>query len=499
MIRRCFVLAVLLGVLSGGFAVGEPASFYVQPDALTNGDGSAARPWRRLTDTAWKQIDRALSADDVAVFFCARGSTGRDVPIARTDDSPHRLTLDGMSRYKADEEAATWKENRTAHRHRITARYPIGTGRTKRNRVTVRGFHLVATCGQGVAYWGGDHVVVEHCVVTSREPEHGPGIIFGYAHHKGDKPGNGGCVDITIRHNTVHHVYGEGIYVGGVEGQNLPGHDGVLIEGNTIHDVAHTGGEGDAIDIKDANRNVVVRGNTVYMTEPGAARDGIVIGGAALVEGNFIYNFGRCGISLGTFWNGFPNRKGAVVRNNIIVNCGGSPRYTWDYGLILGGSRSGDQFSDALICNNTICGIRSDRPGQGTGIEIRREARGTRLWNNLVCDCAGPALNAGRGSLGEHGHNAFFSRTGGVLVQHGSRRYAAENMEGFEPDALTTDPLLIRPTPPFAPGGFAPKPGSPAIDAARPLPSFDHDFNGATRPAGRWDIGAVEAPPPPDR
>jgi len=111
--------------------------------------------------------------------------------------------------------------------------------------------------------------------------------------------------------------------------------------------------------------------------------------------------------------------------------------------LILNGGKSGDQFANASIYNNTICLIRTDRPGGGVGINISAFARNTELSNNLVYECAGAALSAGEGSLGRHDHNLFFSSQGGILVLHGRNRYTAANLKSFEPHSLAADPRLI--------------------------------------------------------
>lgn len=479
----------------------KASEFYVDPDFSGDADGSATRPWTRLQSGQWAIINNELAHGNVTVYFSAReaDSDSDDISpdgfvVARTDTSRNRLTLDGMSRYNTSDALPAWKDYQGRSRFCIRDRYPIGAGHVKRNDVTLRGFRLVATTGQGIAYWGGDRIVIEHCEVTADNPSHGPGIIFGYAAHRGGKPGNGGCKSISIRNNTVHGVFGEGIYVGGVEGQNLPAHDGVTIEGNTVYDVAVCGGEGDAIDIKDGNRNVVVRGNRLYMSEPMKGRDGIVVGGAALVEGNFVYNFGRAGISMGTYWNAFPNRSGAVVQNNVIVHCGGNRRYTWDYGIIVGGSKSGDQFVDTTIRHNTIASIQTDRPGGGIGLVVNQYARNTQLQNNLFYDCAGAALSIGEHSLGNHAHNLYYARgESKTLIQRGRDRFTAKDLGQFEPTSLSGDPLLVDVGRMTSAVNLALKPGSPAIDAGIAVPELTWDFRGAKRPQGAgWDIGAFE-------
>jgi hypothetical protein len=92
-----------------------PTEFYVDPDfAGPLQDGSASSPWTQLDSapqgTMWTAINGALASSDVAIYFSAREAT-RDanqistsgVNLARTAPSGHRLTLDGMSRYNADD------------------------------------------------------------------------------------------------------------------------------------------------------------------------------------------------------------------------------------------------------------------------------------------------------------------------------------------------------------------------------------------------------------
>ncbi|KPJ51845.1 MAG: hypothetical protein AMS16_07310 [Planctomycetes bacterium DG_58] len=516
--RLTAVLATWVLVCGAGGAYGQeraPAkAFYVDPDWQGERSGSAGSPWTRVDPRAWREIDRALAGSDVVVYFSARDADAdrnqlskQSITILRTDPSTHRVTLDGMSKYNADDASPKWLDNRGGTRHEIHHHYPVGAFRgQKRNYVTIRGFKTVAGYGrggQGVVYWGGDHVVIEHCEVTkSKDVKHGPGIIFGYAWNADGTAKNGGCVDLVIRNNVVHHTFGEGIYIGGSQDVNRPAHRDVLIEGNVVYDVAAYGGEGDAIDIKDGSSNVIVRGNTLYMTKPGAGRDGIAMSSGGIIEGNFIYNFGRDGITLGTYWNAHACRKGTVVRNNIIVNTGGNPNYSWDYGIKVGGGAgikpdhgSEDQYDDLAVYNNTVVGVRGDRKREGVGLDISRFATGAKVTNNLIVNSAFLNFLAGPDCLAEHDYNLFHSTTGGLVARYGSQTFTAETLKRFEPHSLSVDPKFVNPSVPYAPEGFRLHPTSPAVGAGVKIDTFDADFFGTKR-GGRWDIGAIQTKNP---
>ena len=266
-------VVVALGVLLVHLAPCPAAGvteFYVDPDWQGAVTGAADTPWQRLTDAAWTTINDALTMDDVTVFFSARESdsaedeaTESQVGILRTDPSSHRLTLDGMSKYNANDAQPQWLPHSGTNRFRVQHKYPLTTRNTpiKRNNVTVRGFKAVSVHGQGLYYWGGDNVVIEHIELTQVSPTHGPGMFFGYARARGDwedpcvpdSSHNGGCQNIMIRSNYIHDVFGEGLYVGGINEYGMPAntplhrinersHSNVVIEGNTVVNPGAWGG-----------------------------------------------------------------------------------------------------------------------------------------------------------------------------------------------------------------------------------------------------------------
>lgn len=500
------VVLGLVGLLGSQAQPVTPIRFYVDPDWTGQQIGAPETPWVRLTEAAWDTINAALADSAVTVYFSAREAdvdanetTTSPLSILRADQSEHRLTLDGMSQYNTDDQHPSWSEYDGDSRFHISADYPIGSGQgTKRSHVTIRGFDVVAGTGgrggQGIYYWGGDHVVIEECRITKHpDVAHGPGIIFGYAWQADGTPENGGCTDLLIRNNVVHNTYGEGIYIGGSHNVDRPAHRNVTVEGNTIYDVAVYGGEGDAIDIKDGSSNVVIRGNTLYMTEPGAARDGIAMSSGGLIEANFIYHFGRAGITLSTYWNAHPCRDGTVVRNNIILHTGGNPQYSWDHGIIVAGSDDGDQYTNIGIHNNTVYGVQADPGGSGSGLAIRRQAVGARVINNIVYGSAGLDFDAENGCLEQHDHNLYFTPgDGAVIARYGRESFTAGQLPQLEPHSLAEDPLFVSMEPPYSPDHFRLRPASPAIGAGVALDTFTTDFYGAER-GGVWDIGAVQS------
>src|SRR5207247_4714727 len=110
-----------------------------------------------------------------------------------------------------------------------------------------------------------------------------------------------------------------------------------------------------------------------------------------LVDSNFIYNIGGAGIWLGTYWNAYPTRNGTRVRNNIIVNCGGTSVFDRNLGLRVEGSAVGDNYSNIEINNNTIYKINSGA-GLVGGVHISNYVTGASFRNNIISEPSAEAL-----------------------------------------------------------------------------------------------------------
>ena len=462
----------LLLFTAAGATVGRAAEFFVDPDVAGTGqDGSAAKPWPRLDKAAWPVINRALAGDDVTVFFSARSATGEanqldatGVHIERTDPSTHRLTVDGQSRYNADDARPRWLPNAGAARMEIRCGYPLScyTPGTKQDYVTLRGFKAVAGVGgrggQALAYWGGSHVVIENCeFMHDPAASHGACVQFGYAWAEGGKKECGSCTDIVIRSNRIHDTFGEGIYFGGsgntkdpATGQVRPAHSHVVIEGNVIFNTGLYGGEGDCIDIKDGNADVTVRNNLCHDNQRGNA-DGISSLSPITAESNVVYNVKGHAIGCGTYWgSGFSD---VTLRHNLVFNNAKN-------GIYVSSDRD-KPVTRVLIENNTLCGNR----GAGLGIGVDKGGRMTELTvrDNIICQ-------NGQG-IGGYGR-ASYVMTGNIV--YGNKPDYASPFRAAEDPTLAGknmffDPLLANPGQPAGPDGtfFTADDGYAATAAAR--------------------------------
>src|SRR6185436_126 len=85
--------------------------------------------------------------------------------LYRYDTSSHRMTLDGMSRYNANDVNPSWSAYSGSSRFQISTGYPISTYdvAAPQSYVTIRGFRIISTGGQLLQYGrGGSHVVIEN-------------------------------------------------------------------------------------------------------------------------------------------------------------------------------------------------------------------------------------------------------------------------------------------------------------------------------------------------
>ncbi len=454
-----------------------PCDLFVDPDYLGPSDGSAARPWTQLrTASDWAPINAALPASDVRICFSAgeAGSEDDEVSVVplnnlRTDAGLHWVTFDGQSVKNVNDAAPDWRLHSGTSRHRIRHNNPFSTQNHQapyaaRGNWILRGFKLEGTGNQALFF---GHSV--NAIIEENELWHTPAATSGPGLHMHDADSHYSA-NIIIRRNYVHDLFGEGIYINGPkEGCNQPGGcgsvvelaaDGVQVLENIVQNAGRYGGEGDGIDIKDGLRNLVVRGNTVSQDTPGDGVDGIVTNSGGLFEGNFVFNTGSSGISLGIFYRLLPNRAGSIVRNNVVVNTGGNPSRGEDVGIRVRGAPDGDNYTNVALVNNTVVGVRDSGTNDGDGIVFSRHATGA-LHNNISFDHAGQGIDVEGGSPTQS-HN------------------------------LLTDAQLMETSPPYrADPNFRPRPGSPAIGAGVTLSGFAHDFAGATRTTP-WDIGAFK-------
>jgi hypothetical protein len=440
-------------------APGE-VEFYVDPDfAGSVQNGSAANPWTQLdsspTAATWTAINSALATNDVVVYFSAR-NVARDtnqvspfgVSLARTDNSNHRLTLDGMSRYNANDARPAWSPYEGSCRLEIQYGYPVSAylRGTNQDHVTIRGFKAVGGFGgrggQALVYWGGSHVLIENCeFMHDPAAKDGACVQFGYAWSEGGKRQNGGCTDITFRNNVIHDTFGEGLYVGGSgntrdpsTGKARPAHSHVVIDGNHIYNCGFRGAEGDCIDLKDGLSDVTIRNNICHHTRGGNAT-GISSLSPFTAEDNVIYSAAGHGLAFGTYWGSGLN--GVVIRRNLIFNNDKSGIYM--------SSDAGKPVTLTLIENNTIYGNH----GAGLAVGINRDGsiNGLRVLNNI--------FSHNSPGIGGYGHAAHVIRGNDF---HANRPdygwpFRVADDPTLAGQNLAFDPMFTNPDDPAGPDG----------------------------------------------
>ena len=133
---KSFLILLLTIFLFSVCGVMAAENYYVDPDYPgSNSDGSAQKPWIRLDQTTqWNVINNALNSSNVTVYFSAREankdacqSSTNQISILRTDNSTNRITLDGMSKYNANDTNPSWMDYTGSSRLQITGKYPITT------------------------------------------------------------------------------------------------------------------------------------------------------------------------------------------------------------------------------------------------------------------------------------------------------------------------------------------------------------------------------------
>jgi len=335
--RRIGIIASLVFVCSifflshAAIAIGDTV-FYVDPNWGGSANGSASAPWRSLDSSAWGTIDAALASNPVTVYFSARAAgsdtdqtTTTPLWIQRTNSSTNRLTLDGMSQYNTNDSAPSWAPYSGNSRFSISSGGQVaidsannGTGTTApRNYITVRGFKATSASSQGAFLANINHWIIEYndfsnaagapsdavaLQLYTATSEAGP--AFPSTGFSAAVRGTFGT-DVIVRNNTIHDCKQECLYVGGyyitqgTAGSTLDvAFTDLLIEKNTIYNAGRTS-EGNAIDVKGGQANLIIRGNVITVPNPTAfISAGILAENCAIIERNYVSGHSN-GITLG--------------------------------------------------------------------------------------------------------------------------------------------------------------------------------------------------------
>jgi hypothetical protein len=154
-------------------------AFYVDPTySGPSSDGSAEHPWKSLASDRpngqWAAINNALATNNVIVYFSARHAGSdtaevehNEVNLWRADQGSNRLTLDGMSKYNANDAIPSWGDYSGDKKFNInitSGGLSIGVQSSfvssPNNYTTIRGFETSGTSGR-VAF-AGNYTVVEY-------------------------------------------------------------------------------------------------------------------------------------------------------------------------------------------------------------------------------------------------------------------------------------------------------------------------------------------------
>ncbi len=462
-------------------------AFYVDPTYTGgNSNGSSGHPWTTLSvnsnSAVWTAINTALAVNNVVVYFSARQAASdtpeietHEVNLYRTDGSTHRLTLDGMSKYNANDASPSWLDYSGSNKFHISivnGFISIGTQNENypTHYTTIRGFDVSGDSGR--ILYGGNYTVVEymhvHDVLTI-----GSTIQFQRAVLADCSAFFGNLHDITLRNNDIDHGFGEAIYIGsnyltaGGCASWGNAHSDVLIESNNISNPGFTGGQGDGIDVKAGVLNVTIRNNVIHdnstaQNPAGITTDGVFPGapGNYLIENNRIYNGASSGIRL-------QSQNQTVVRNNLIYNTG--------TGLSVTGSVAPSNFN-IDIYNNTVV-------NNSAGVSIG-DADKVNIKNNIVFGNGGGAVKQATAfsSTNLNSDYNLYGPTGAAT---------ALNEGPHAVNVLATASVFVDPIN----GDYRLIPGSPAIDKGLDLGAngFTRDLSGLARgQLTGWDIGAYE-------
>jgi hypothetical protein len=553
-----FQLAANNGSATGTSAVTvtvNPASaqtaFYVDPTYTGSvSNGAAATPWKSFLDQdgdytgKWNAINGALATNDVIVYFSAR-QAGSDTPEQLTPTNgariflnrpcaggsstcpgagdttrPHRLTVDGMSLYNANDASPNWVTYTGANRFKINC---VGTNSCgsqaccwdddrKRDYITIRGFEITGYAAR--FNWGGSYTTMEY-IWTHDVTAIGAQVQFQNSssdctQYSGPLTCTAGCQtfgishDITVRNNTIERGQGEGLYLGATYQYTQYGgcpalgntHYDILIEGNTINDSGVNGEEGDGMDLKAGIHEMTVRNNIVHNPHNACEGGGMNTLGAFqpaqsasvtqttytnyLFEGNRIDagTATACANNGGiTIFNGY----GVIIRNNVIYNTGPGGA-----GIQLEGDDTYNNYY-VVAYNNTVY-----QNAQGIALYDNQHVS---LRNNLVFANGGSSqISNGFGTENDINSDYNLLAPTGSDFPEGSHSIIRTSTAGIVANTTTPDLHLTSTSPAIAKalnlGGLA----SLVAGYTSWLTTFSTDIAGHGRPSYplSWDIGAYQ-------
>lgn len=303
--------------------------------------------------------------------------------------------------------------------------------------------------------------------------------------------------DVTVRNCVVHDVYGDGIILFRVR-------NGVIeknVSWNTGMQHSQDVGTPNAMWTWTCDNCIVQFNEGFFADSPGV--DGGVFDIDWGCTNNIIqYNYAHDsqGYCASVFGAGGKTTTNSIVRYNVCVNNGRSPRLAERQGEMFLSTWDGGALDGVTIHNNTIYwNPPSDTPALLNQAEFLGE-RPNSFQNNLIYSTV-PTLVESNSSLALDHNLYWYTGTGLPKWLYGGRETVGfgkyREVAGQDQNGVFADPKLIEPRmagSDMVMSAFKLSAESPALDAGKDLGEMGcHDFFGAPVPENSApDIGAAE-------
>jgi hypothetical protein len=321
-----------------------------------------------------------------------------------------------------------------------------------------------------------------------------------------DDPGSERPNTVVISNCVINDTGSENVYIINSDNVTVGPNNNIYRGGNPVYG----SGQGDNIDTKIGNRNLIIQSNQLYQpsVRPGGGININCHSNGAIIRNNYIHSLaaGDIGIRLGQTWYAGGGGQTDLITQQLVYN-----------NLIVDGTSSGHAIvikadsdpgtascSGIRIYNNTIIQPR-------VGIFWAWENGATPcanaiLQNNIITLNADSnyALEFSGGvhlptAVAKSDYNCFYSPASSpdiVRWKVASPECSLINWSEWQTNAcgpaygihsIDSFPSLL--------SDFSPDDATdPVVNAGTDDPSlyFTQDLRGHTRPAGEWDIGAFE-------